>query len=204
MAWFPLADGSSPSHGADHNGPTAILLSNHNTKNYGMRARAARLINVKFTPKCVEGDAGTEKLVQFIRTWCDLKLWHIQFNVINADTLKKAQKDNQEFIQLNELDCPVTRERGALQEEHRRRLQESSGLETVIQRCQEKIQARREELNLQERSSRVTRGSITRWLSGRRRPMRGFWRMTKRARAGCWRRRLEAVSAEVLSSTRAI
>ena len=98
VAWFPLADGSSPSHGADHNGPTAILLSNH--KNYGMRARAARLINVKFTPKCVEGDAGTEKLVQFIRTWCDLKLWHIQFNVINADTLKKAQKDPQKYRNL--------------------------------------------------------------------------------------------------------
>ena len=100
VAWFPLADGSSPSHGADHNGPTAILLSNHNTKSYGMRARAARLINVKFTPKCVEGDAGTEKLVQFIRTWCDLKLWHIQFNVINADTLKKAQKDPQKYRNL--------------------------------------------------------------------------------------------------------
>ena len=100
VAWFPLADGSSPSHGADHNGPTAILLSNHNTKNYGMRARAARLINVKVTPKCVEGDAGTEKLVQFIRTWCDLKLWHIQFNVINADTLKKAQKDPQKYRNL--------------------------------------------------------------------------------------------------------
>ena len=100
VAWFPLADGSSPSHGADHNGPTAILLSNHNTKNYGMRARAARLINVKFTPKCVEGDAGTEKLVQFIRTWCDLKLWHIQFNVINADTPKKAQKDPQKYRNL--------------------------------------------------------------------------------------------------------
>lgn len=100
VAWFPLADGSSPSHGADHNGPTAILLSNHNTKNYGMRARAARLINVKFTPKCVEGDAGTEKLVQFIRTRCDLKLWHIQFNVINADTLKKAQKDPQKYRNL--------------------------------------------------------------------------------------------------------
>ena len=100
VAWFPLSDGSSPSHGADHNGPTAILLSNHNTTNYGMRARAARLINVKFTPKCVEGDAGTEKLVQFIRTWCDLKLWHIQFNVINADTLKKAQKDPQKYRNL--------------------------------------------------------------------------------------------------------
>lgn len=55
---------------------------------------------MKFTPKCVEGDAGTEKLVQFIRTWCDLKLWHIQFNVINADTLKKAQKDPQKYRNL--------------------------------------------------------------------------------------------------------
>ena len=100
VAWFPLSDGSSPSQGADHNGPTATLLSNYNTKNYGMRARAARLINVKFTPKCVEGDAGTEKLVSFIRTWCDLKLWHIQFNVINADTLKKAQKDPQKYRNL--------------------------------------------------------------------------------------------------------
>ncbi len=100
VAWFPLADGSSPSHGADKNGPTAILLSNYNTKNYGMRARAARLINVKFTPKCVEGDAGTEKLVSFIRTWCDLKLWHIQFNVINADTLRKAQQDPQKYRNL--------------------------------------------------------------------------------------------------------
>lgn len=100
VAWFPLSDGSSPSHGADVNGPTAILLSNHNTKNYGMRERAARLINVKFTPKCVEGEAGTEKLVSFIRTWCDLKLWHIQFNVINADTLVKAQKDPQKYRNL--------------------------------------------------------------------------------------------------------
>lgn len=100
VAWFPLSDGSSPSHGADVNGPTAILLSNHSTKNYGMRERAARLINVKFTPKCVEGEAGTEKLVSFIRTWCDLKLWHIQFNVVNADTLVKAQKDPQKYRNL--------------------------------------------------------------------------------------------------------
>ena len=38
--------------------------------------------------------------MQFIRTWCDLKLWHIQFNVINADTLKKAQKDPQKYRNL--------------------------------------------------------------------------------------------------------
>ncbi len=57
--WFPLSDGSSASHGADVNGPTAVLLSNYNTKNMGMRDRFARLLNIKFTPKCVEGKEGT-------------------------------------------------------------------------------------------------------------------------------------------------
>ncbi len=98
--WFPLSDGSSASHGADVNGPTAVLLSNYNTKNMGMRDRAARLINIKFTPKCVEGEQGTEKLVSFIRTCCDLKLWHVQFNVINRDTLVAAQKEPQKYRNL--------------------------------------------------------------------------------------------------------
>ncbi|MDR2801020.1 MAG: glycyl radical protein [Desulfovibrio sp.] len=99
-SWFPLSDGSSASHGADINGPTAILLSNYQTKNYGYRDRAARMLNIKFTPKCLEGDAGTEKLVSFIRTYCDLKLWHIQFNVINKETLLKAQKDPKRYRNL--------------------------------------------------------------------------------------------------------
>jgi formate C-acetyltransferase len=96
----PLSDGSSASHGADVNGPTAILLSNYNTKNYGMRDRAARLLNIKFTPKCIEGEQGTEKLVSFIRTMCDLKIWHVQFNVINRETLIAAKKDPQKYRNL--------------------------------------------------------------------------------------------------------
>ena len=96
----PLSDGSSASHGADVNGPTAILLSNYNTKNYGMRDRAARMLNIKFTPKCLEGEQGTEKLVSFIRTFCDLKIWHVQFNVINRDTLIAAKKDPQKYRSL--------------------------------------------------------------------------------------------------------
>ena len=55
---------------------------------------------MEFTPKCVEGDAGTEKLVQFIRTWCDLKLWHLQFNIVNRDTLLAAQKDPNSYRNL--------------------------------------------------------------------------------------------------------
>ncbi len=96
----PLSDGSSASHGADVNGPTAILLSNYNTKNYGMRDRAARMLNIKFTPKSLEGEQGTEKLVSFIRTFCDLKIWHVQFNVINRDTLLAAKKDPQKYRNL--------------------------------------------------------------------------------------------------------
>jgi len=98
--YTPLSDGSSASHGADVNGPSAVLLSNYYTKNYGMRDRAARLLNIKFTPKCVEGEQGTEKLVSFMRTICDLKLWHAQFNVVNRDTLIAAKKDPQKYRNL--------------------------------------------------------------------------------------------------------
>jgi formate C-acetyltransferase len=96
-AWTPLADGSSASHGADVNGPTAVLLSNFNTKNYGYHDRAARLLNLKFSPSCVSGEEGTEKLVSFIRTWCDLKLWHVQFNIVNKETLLAAKKDPDKY-----------------------------------------------------------------------------------------------------------
>ena len=99
-AWTALSDGSSASHGADVNGPTAVMLSNFNTKNMGMRDRAARMVNIKFTPKCLEGEQGTEKLVSFIRTFCDLKLWHVQFNVVNRQTLIAAQKDPQKYRNL--------------------------------------------------------------------------------------------------------
>ncbi|MDR1656578.1 MAG: glycyl radical protein [Deltaproteobacteria bacterium] len=99
-AWFPLSDGSSPSHGADLSGPTAILLSNFNSKNIDLSARASRMVNIKFSPSCVAGDEGTERLVEFIRSFVDLKLWHVQFNVINQDTLIAAQKDPASFRHL--------------------------------------------------------------------------------------------------------
>lgn len=96
-AFFPLADGASASHGMDANGPTAVLLSNFYTKNPGFHERAARLLNLKFDPSTVGGEEGTQKLASFIRTWCDLKLWHVQFNVINKDTLIKAKEDPDKY-----------------------------------------------------------------------------------------------------------
>lgn len=99
-AYTPLSDGSSASHGADVNGPTAILLSNYISKNYSHRERAARLLNIKLSPSCVEGSNGTDKLVSFIRTWCDLKLWHLQFNIINKQTLIDAQNEPEKYRNL--------------------------------------------------------------------------------------------------------
>ena len=99
-AWTALSDGSSASHGADKNGPTAVLLSNYHSKNYGMINRASRLLNIKLSPKCVAGDEGTEKIVSLIRTWCDLKLWHLQFNIVNKQTLLNAQKEPDNYRSL--------------------------------------------------------------------------------------------------------
>lgn len=99
-AWTPLADGSSASHGADVNGPTAVLLSNFNTKNYNFRERAARLLNIKLSPSTLQGEEGLRNLVSYIRTACDLRLWHLQFNVINRETLLKAQKDPNSYRNL--------------------------------------------------------------------------------------------------------
>ncbi|MCR5563438.1 MAG: glycyl radical protein [Desulfovibrio sp.] len=99
-AWTALSDGSSASHGADKNGPTAVLLSNYHTKNYDLINRASRLLNIKLSPKSVAGEAGTKKVMELIRTWCDLKLWHLQFNIVNRDTLVKAQKEPDNYRNL--------------------------------------------------------------------------------------------------------
>ncbi|MBQ9407219.1 MAG: glycyl radical protein [Desulfovibrio sp.] len=99
-AWTALSDGSSASHGADENGPTAVLLSNYKSKNYDMINRASRLLNIKLSPKSVEGDEGTQKIVNLIRTWCDLKLWHVQFNIVNKQTLLNAQKEPDNYRNL--------------------------------------------------------------------------------------------------------
>ena len=99
-AFTPLSDGSSASQGADVKGPTAILLSNFRTKNWSNNYRAARLLNIKLSPGCVKGEEGTEKLVDFIEAFRDLKLWHVQFNVINSETMKKAQREPELYRDL--------------------------------------------------------------------------------------------------------
>jgi pyruvate formate-lyase/glycerol dehydratase family glycyl radical enzyme len=96
----PVAEGVSPSQGADRNGPTASLISISKTRASGYKERAARLLNMKLTPSAVTGPEGTKKLMSLIRTACDLKMWHLQFNIINRDTLVAAKADPEKYRDL--------------------------------------------------------------------------------------------------------
>jgi formate C-acetyltransferase len=95
-----VAEGSSPSQGADQKGPTASLLSVARTRCGAYKERAARLLNMKLSPSAVAGAEGARKLMSLIRTACDLKMWHLQFNIINRETLIAAQKDPEKYRNL--------------------------------------------------------------------------------------------------------
>ncbi len=99
-AGAPLSEGISPSQGADTKGPTVTLSSIAATKQTPYVRRAARLLNMKLTPQAVAGEKGTRDLMSLVRTWCDQKHWHIQFNIINRETLLAARKDPEKFRNL--------------------------------------------------------------------------------------------------------
>jgi len=96
----PLSESISPSQGVDVKGPTATLMSISSTKCAQYKERAARLLNMKLSPASLVGEAGTRKLMALIRTACDMKMWHIQFNIINRDTLLAAQADPERYRNL--------------------------------------------------------------------------------------------------------
>ncbi|WED24882.1 formate C-acetyltransferase [Vibrio sp. JC009] len=94
-----LADGGlSPMLGKDHQGPTAVLKSVSKLDNYLLSNGS--LLNVKFTPATLEGPQGLAKLGDFLRAFMKLKLQHVQFNVLNADTLRKAQEKPEDYAGL--------------------------------------------------------------------------------------------------------
>ena len=95
-----LSEGISASHGMDVKGPTTALHSIARARCLGYKEKAADLINMKFTPATLAGEEGTRRLMAIIRTWCDLKLWHVQFNVLNRQTLLEAQKNPEKYRNL--------------------------------------------------------------------------------------------------------
>ncbi|MFH2036987.1 MAG: trans-4-hydroxy-L-proline dehydratase [Candidatus Zixiibacteriota bacterium] len=96
-AGAPLSEGISPVQGADKCGPTAVLKS---ASKIDHLRTGGTLLNQKFTPQFLENDEGITKLVHLIRAYFKMDGHHIQFNVVTAETLRKAQKEPERYKDL--------------------------------------------------------------------------------------------------------
>ncbi len=96
-AGLPLSEGISPVQGADRQGPTAVLKS---AAKMDQGRTGGTLLNMKFNPQVLEGDDGLENLKDLIRAYFRLDGHHIQFNVVDAETLRKAQAKPEEYQNL--------------------------------------------------------------------------------------------------------
>ncbi len=94
-AWLPLADGVSPSGGTDLKGPAAVLNSVAHIP-HG-RFVQGTLLNMKIEPAMLQTENGITQLMALLKSMCSLGIYHVQFNVINQETLIKAQKNPEKY-----------------------------------------------------------------------------------------------------------
>ena len=97
LAGLPISDGTSPAHGADRNGPTAVIKS---LGKMDQVKSGGTLLNQRFLPGVVQDEDGIEKLCHLIRTYFNLNGHHIQFNIVDSETLRQAQKKPDEYRDL--------------------------------------------------------------------------------------------------------
>jgi formate C-acetyltransferase len=97
LAGLPESDGTSPSHGADKNGPTAVVKS---LSKMDQLKSGGTLLNQRFLPGVLRTDQDLDKLCQLVRTYFRLNGHHIQFNVVDTDTLREAQARPEEYRSL--------------------------------------------------------------------------------------------------------
>jgi formate C-acetyltransferase len=93
----PLSEGISPVQGADRKGPTAVLKS---AAKMDHARTGGTLLNQKFTPHLLADETGMRALADMVRTYFTLGGHHIQFNVIDAATLRAAQQKPEEYRDL--------------------------------------------------------------------------------------------------------
>ena len=93
----PVSDGISPVQGSDTQGPTAVLKS---AAHMDHLRTGGTLLNLKFTPSVLEDDGALERLGHLVRGYFSLGGHHLQFNVVTAETLRKAQADPEHYRDL--------------------------------------------------------------------------------------------------------
>jgi len=93
----PVSEGISPVQGADRQGPTAVIAS---AAKMDQLRTGGTLLNMKFLPSTLRGQEGIDKLSQLVRSYFRMDGHHIQFNVVDAETLREAQRKPQEYRDL--------------------------------------------------------------------------------------------------------
>lgn len=97
LAQKPVSEGISPEKDADVNGPTAVIKSC--SKMDHLRT-GGTLLNQKFTPSVVKGEEGLDNMANLVRAYFNMDGHHIQFNVIDRETLIRAQQNPDEYKDL--------------------------------------------------------------------------------------------------------
>ena len=97
LARFAISDGTSPAHGADTNGPTAVIKS---LGKLDQTKSGGTLLNVRFVPSLLKRDEDLKKLVSLIRAYFAMGGHHIQFNIVDTQTLLDAQKQPDDYKDL--------------------------------------------------------------------------------------------------------
>ena len=97
FAHFAISDGTSPAHGADTHGPTAVVRS---LGKLDQTKSGGTLLNVRFVPSLLKTDDDVRKLGSLIRSYFHLGGHHIQFNIVDTETLLDAQKHPDDYRDL--------------------------------------------------------------------------------------------------------
>ncbi len=98
MAGEPLADSIGPTMGSDMNGPTAVL--NSVAKINHAEFSGGQTFNMRLDPSIFDDPMGFKRMADFIRTFVDLKIHQIQFNIVSSDVLEAAQKEPDSYRDL--------------------------------------------------------------------------------------------------------
>jgi pyruvate formate-lyase/glycerol dehydratase family glycyl radical enzyme len=96
-AHSPESDGASPAQGADRRGPTAVAKS---LAKIDVARTGGSLLNQRFLPAALEGEEGLDRLCSLVRAYFKLGGHHIQFNVVDTETLREAQKRPEDYRSL--------------------------------------------------------------------------------------------------------
>ncbi len=96
-ATLPISDGTSPCHGADRKGPTAVMRS---LAKLDHARTGGTLLNQRFLPGALAGDKGLDLLSALVRGYFGLGGHHAQFNVVDTETLRAAQAKPEDYRNL--------------------------------------------------------------------------------------------------------